>query len=125
MRVATCRPSQAMGLVPGSSVTSARNGSPSTVPSCRDWSTAATGNSGLVIAVGRENTGTARSTRRPSGARRRHPVSCSFLTHAGEAGIPRVEAGTCALPPAPPPSPQAPAASTRASPIPPRPATRR
>src|ERR687894_1890507 len=81
MRVGTSRPFQVIVLVPGSSVTSARNGLPSTVPSCRDWVTWEIGNSGLVISPGRENTGVPRSTRRHSGARDRHPVPCSFFTH--------------------------------------------
>src|SRR5919109_2294825 len=53
--------------VSGSSVTSVRNGSPSTCPSIRTDAWSDTGNSGFVIVVGSEKVGIARSTRAWSG----------------------------------------------------------
>ena len=52
-----------MTRVYGSSVTSVRNGLPSTCPRNRIDACSETGNSGFVISVGWENVGTARSTR--------------------------------------------------------------
>ena len=93
-----------MALVPGSRVTSARNGSPSTVPSWSDWVTWAMGSSGLVISVGRAKAGVARSTRWLSGASGRQPLPFSCLTQVASAWRPMV--GAAGLP-ASPPDPQA------------------
>src|SRR5687767_3634185 len=57
-----------MILVSGSSVTSVRNGLPSTRPTMRTDSCFETGNRGFVMLVGSENVGVARSTRLPCGA---------------------------------------------------------
>ena len=95
MRVGTWRPSQVMALVPGSRVTSARNGSPSTVPSWSDWVTWAMGNRGLVISVGREKAGVARSTRWLSGASGRQPLPFSCLTQVAAAAVLGVRARRC------------------------------
>src|SRR3712207_5648365 len=101
MRVGTWWPFQVIVLVPGSRVTSARNGLPSTVPSWTAWVTWAIGNSGLVISVGRENTGVARSIRWLSGASGRQPPPPSFFTQAPAAVDPGalVAVGGSAAPP--------------------------
>src|SRR5215475_13383031 len=61
-------PPHSMALVCGSSVTSVRNGLPSTRPTNNTEACRETGNSGLVTLVGFENFGTLRSTRLLSGA---------------------------------------------------------
>jgi hypothetical protein len=66
--VSTRWPSHSMIWVSGRSVTSVRNGFPSTWPSIRSESCDETGNSGLVMFVGSENVGISRSTRSLSGA---------------------------------------------------------
>src|SRR4029450_13055832 len=95
-------PSQVKVRVVGSRVASTRSGRLPSWPSWSTWASSPTGNRALVMRVGSENRGLARSTRALSGAIGRQPVPCSFSTHALAAGPPAPVVGAGApAPPAP------------------------
>lgn len=75
--------------VSGRSVTSVRNGSPSTSPRSKTDSCCEIGNSGLVMVVGSVNVGIAVSTRSPSGARGRSPRTdgCGIVAGVSAEGV--------------------------------------